>query len=297
MRRLQLSLDFAQPPAGFAEGDEEGPPGPTPRSATPGLAMPRSATPGPATTGAAVAEGYAAVLEADASVPAPLRAAALSLTDRLTAALGRPVRLVVTDNRRTMVSARVRGPRIEVRLHHMFLEADAAVVAALGRYLAHREREAGAVIDAFIEAQRHRIGSARRRRTTLRTRGAVHDLGPLFRALLADFPPGAMEGVRVTWGRRVRRRSGQRSIQLGTYIPRDQLIRIHPVLDQAWVPSFYVSTVLFHEMLHHAQPPEREGGRVRYHTAAFRARERAFRHHAEAERWEKAHLTRLLRGG
>ncbi len=237
------------------------------------------------------------VLDADPTVPEVLRRSALSLTERLAAALGRPVRLVVTDNRRTMVSARAAGARIEVRLHHMFLEADDAVVEALGRYLARREAKAGAAVDAFIEAQRHRIGRRRRRRTSIRTRGAVHDLAPLFRSLLGDFPPGAMEGVRVTWGRRVRRRAGQRSIQLGTYVPQDQLIRVHPVLDQAWVPSFYVATVLFHEMLHHAVPPEREGGRVRYHTATFRARERAFRHHAEAERWEKAHLTRLLRGG
>ena len=271
MARPQLSFDFAVAPERGSTHPEPAP--------------------------AAVVRPASALLDADSGVPEALKESALVLTDRLAAVLGRPVRLVVTDNRRTMVSARALGGRIEVRLHHMFLEADERVVVSLGRYLACRDRAAGARIDAFIEAQRHRIAQPKRRRTLLRTRGTVHDLKQLYRELLGDFPPGAMDGVRVTWGRRVRRRAGQRSIQLGTYAPRDQLIRIHPVLDQEWVPAFYVASVLFHEMLHHAVPPERSGGQVRYHTPAFRARERAFRHHREAERWEKAHLARLLRGG
>ncbi|MEM1413257.1 MAG: hypothetical protein AAGH15_00065 [Myxococcota bacterium] len=237
-----------------------------------------------------------AALDADEATPEVLRRAALRLTERLADALARPVRLVVTDNRRTMVSARASGPRIEVRLHHMFLSADEAVVNALGRYLARRDREAGARVDAFIDAHRDRIDRRRRRHALLRTRGVVHDLRELFEELEGDFAPGAMEGVRVTWGRRVRRRPRQRSIQLGTYVPQERLIRIHPVLDQAWVPRFYVASVLHHEMLHHAIPPEREGKRLRYHSETFRAHERAFRHHAQATRWEKSNLARLLRG-
>ncbi|MBC7171656.1 MAG: hypothetical protein H5U40_04480, partial [Polyangiaceae bacterium] len=101
----------------------------------------------------------------------------------------------------------------------------------------------------------------------------------------------------ITWGRRGRRRGKKRSIQLGTYLADERLIRIHPVLDQAWIPRFYVETVVFHELLHHDMPCVVKNGRRCFHTKEFRDRERAFPHFALAEQWEKVHLPRLLRGG
>jgi hypothetical protein len=40
-----------------------------------------------------------------------------------------------------------------------------------------------------------------------------------------------------------------------------------------------------------------KNGRRWFHTKEFRDRERAFEYHDASERWEKEHLTRLLRGG
>ena len=190
-------------------------------------------------------------------------------------------------------SRRVRG-RLVVRMHHMFLDADPAVLRALGRYLAGGDASSSSLIDEFIE--RHR-GSIRdqRRAVVLRTRGECHDLAVIERDLRArcfpDVPP-----CRITWGRRTRRRR-RRSIQLGTYVPDEQLIRIHPVLDQAWVPRFYVEAVVFHELLHHQLKGTTINGRTHFHTPEFRAREAAFEHHERATAWEKANLRRLLRGG
>ena len=166
---------------------------------------------------------------------------------------------------------------------------------ALARYLRTRDRAAGRLLDAFIEAHREHITVKPRRHQLLRALGAHHDLRVLFESLEARYFAGGMAGVRITWGRRTRRRKGQRSIQLGTYVPAEQLIRVHPVLDQEWVPRFYVESVVFHEMLHHAMPPRREGGRMRFHTPEFRAAERNFEHHEQAERWESKNLRRLLR--
>ena len=46
--------------------------------------------------------------------------------------LGQPVRLVVTDNRSTMLVARPKGGRLEVRLHHMFLTSGENILDAVG---------------------------------------------------------------------------------------------------------------------------------------------------------------------
>ena len=72
-------------------------------------------------------------------------------------------------------------------------------------------------------------------------------------------------------------------------------MRVHPALDQAWVPRFFVRFIVFHEMLHHVEPAHEGRGRTQFHTKTFRARERAFHDHDRALAWERAHLGRLLR--
>lgn len=208
--------------------------------------------------------------------------------------LGQPVRLVITDNRSTMLSARPRAQRLEVRLHHMFLMADEDILQAVADYLAGRER-AASTIDRFIEAHRTRYVAPGRPQSALRARGEHHDLRAVADEL-AERHFGGRIDVKITWGKRVQPKRRQRSLQLGTYLPDERLIRIHPVLDQPWVPRFFVEAVVFHEMLHHDMPAVVQNGRRHYHTRAFKQRERSFEYHAAAQRWEKDNLWRLLRG-
>lgn len=212
----------------------------------------------------------------------------------LAARLGQAVRLVITDNRSTMLSARPKDGRLEVRLHHMFLTADENILQSVGDYLSESCAHAGAAIDRFIEENRSRFIAAGRPQSGLRTAGRHHDL----RAIVDDLARrhfGGRVDVRITWGKNVRPKRRQRSLQLGTYLPEERLIRIHPVLDQPWVPRFFVEAVVFHEMLHHAMPAVVRGGRSHYHTSAFRKRERSFEYHRASEQWQEENLWRLLR--
>ena len=209
--------------------------------------------------------------------------------------LGQPVRLVVTDNRSTMLAARPKGGRLEIRLHHMFLTADENVLDAVGDYLSDSDKRAAGVIDRFVDENRARFVAAGPPQEALRSTGAHHDL----RAVADDVARrhfGGHVDVRISWGKRVKPKRGQRSLQLGTYLPEERLIRIHPVLDQAWVPGFFVEAVVFHEMLHHEMPAVVQNGRRHYHTPAFRTRERSFEYHSAAQAWQKENLWRLLRG-
>jgi len=209
--------------------------------------------------------------------------------------LGQPIRLVVTDNRSTMLSARPKGGRLEVRLHHMFLTADENILDAVGEYLGDSDTRAAATIDRFVEENRARFVAPGPPQDALRWEGRHHDL----RAIADDLARRHFGGdvdVRVTWGKRVQPKRRQRSLQLGTYLPEERLIRIHPVLDQPWVPGFFVESVVFHEMLHHDMPAVVRNGRRHYHTRAFRTRERSFEYHSAAQTWQKDNLWRLLRG-
>lgn len=223
--------------------------------------------------------------------------AARELADALGARLGAPVRLTITDNRTAMFSAREREGRVDVRANHVFLDAGPAVVEAMAGAI-RRVPGARKRLREYLKARRSAIRPTMRRpkrRTLLRTRGAHHDLAAIFEELERAYFPDAMTGVAITWGPRLgRRRRRRRSIQLGLYIPEDELIRIHRALDQEWVPAYYVQSVVFHEMLHHCMPPVRRGNQVVFHTPQFRALEKVFPYHRQAEAWEKAHLDRLL---
>jgi hypothetical protein len=211
--------------------------------------------------------------------------------------LGRRIILAITDNRRTMITARSVGGALEVRVHHMFLDADLFTQHALGRYLRYGDRAANTAIGSYIEANQQRIRPASRRPGGLRTAGRKHDLKAIFDRLNDTYFQGMVDAT-VSWGRRTptQRSGGQRtSIKLGTYCADRKLIRIHPTLDRSWVPRYFVEYVVFHEMLHHMMPMPVRAGRRELHPPQFREREQHFRHYTRALEWERLHVGRLLR--
>jgi predicted SprT family Zn-dependent metalloprotease len=225
-------------------------------------------------------------------------AAASELADHLSTLVGEQVRLVVHDNRSTMVSFRRAGRLLHYRVHHMFLDAPREVVHALatfagpGRGLAARRRDAGERIDAYVREHRARIGDPRPAR--LQARGRFHDLQAIYDRLNAAHFGGLVE-ARIGWGpNRGGRRRGRRTIKTGVYVQDARLIRIHPALDRAEVPELYVAAVVHHEMLHQVVPTVERNGRRVVHGAEFRRREREYPDHQRAKEWEERNLTLLL---
>lgn len=203
------------------------------------------------------------------------------------------VHIVLTENRRTMISTQKRDGGLVVRLHRMFLRAGPTIVTALGRYLSRSDARASRLVSEFIESQRGQVRAPRPH--TLRHEGHHHDLQPLFDEVNHAEFGGAVEGVSITWGRHGSRARRRRSIRLGTYTREEQLVRIHPALDVVWVPRFFVRYIVFHELLHHVEPEIEHAGRTEFHTERFRARERAYGDYVRSLAWERENLSRLLR--
>lgn len=216
------------------------------------------------------------------------------LESALRGALPVPLRVTLTDNRRTMISLQRRPRGMHVRLHHMFARADAMTLEALGLYLAQADREAAQQIGRFIEKHRQTIRHRTARPLQLSTTGLHHDLLEVYRDVNAQYFSGAVE-AHISWSRegKTRRRSA-RSIKLGSYTARDKLIRIHPALDAVFVPRFFIEYIVYHEMLHHVLPARRAGRRRCLHGADFVERERNFARFDEALEWERHNLDRLL---
>lgn len=254
-------------------------------------------------SGPAPAFGRVAEPVVDVATPGPigplhdraeLFARAESLARHLSAELGMPVRLAVTDNRSTMVSFRRASSSLRLRLHHMFLDAPAPVVRAIADYAGRGRRSAGPVLDEYIRVQQPRIRKVRDARSGhLVARGVHYDLREMFDALNERYFQGGIQAT-IGWGRWSSRRR-RKSIRLGVYDHQTREIRIHPALDKAEVPRFFVEFIVFHEMLHQLFPSSNVPGRRVHHPRAFRDREKAFPHYEAAIAWEKANLRTLLR--
>jgi len=225
----------------------------------------------------------------------------VSLERALALRIGRPVRLTLTQNRSTMVSARENraAGTLDLRVHRMFTAAPPAVVDALADWLrGSRSQRIAQTVDRFIADNRHAIPSRPASPVRVVTQGGVHDLAAMYRAVNAEHFDDAVQ-CHISWGKlpTVKRR---RSIRLGSFVSESNLIRIHPYLDQRAVPGWFVAFIVFHEMLHaHLGIETGPNGRRRIHPPAFRRRERAHPDFDRAEAWldDPANLRRLLGAG
>lgn len=234
------------------------------------------------------------------SVMNPLREAAEILHRELIERTGLRLRLHITNNRSTMMAMRPdhRIGGVRLRLHLMFLKAPEEVRAALATWILHpRSRAAGAVLNRFIREQRVQVKPAARRPVRLRTRGQHFDLKRLFDEVNAQFFEGGITAS-ITWGN-MPTTSRRRSIRFGSYIAEDNVIRIHPLLDQDFVPAFFIRYIVFHEMLHaFLGIEESPSGRRLVHPPKFRKIEKSYPDYERAAAWcaDEANLRRFLRG-
>ena len=219
----------------------------------------------------------------------------------LSAQSAQPVRLVITNNRWSLLSLRRNSTGgAVVRAARIFLSAPEAIWRAIAVCLRRREREAWRQIRHFINeaASATEVPHAEvpRRRVRLVTRGRVYDLAEISQRI-ADRYFGGTLSVGITWGR-APARLGRRRITFGTYHHVQNLVRIHPRLDDPRVPEYFVEYIVFHELLHAAmgQGGDNVAGRRRViHSREFRRREKEFADYKRAMAWEKENLRLFLR--
>lgn len=241
-----------------------------------------------------------------------------ALERKLNTASLKPVVLSITDNRHSIISHSTRSGILHARIHHMFLDAPPRVVDALVRYVTRGDKTASLLVGHYIELNGARLARRRPRAIPLVAKGRHHDLLAIFNELNARYFDGGCPAL-ITWGRRtvrgrpdksgVKRAPPRKMIKLGSYSALERLIRIHPSLDRAWVPRYFVAFVVYHEMLHHMIPSARGAGRASsnvanahgqvarrvLHPPEFLERERLFRKYERALDWERRHIARLLR--
>jgi hypothetical protein len=125
--------------------------------------------------------------------------------------------------------------------------------------------------------------------------GEYFDLRAMFDKINAQYFSNSLRGYAITWGRK-RRLAPKEYFVFGTIQEEDKVIRIHPLMDAPFVPTWFLEYVIYHEMLHAVVPEEIDDyGRRRVHTLEFYRREKQFHCYNRARRWEDENLDRFLR--
>jgi hypothetical protein len=229
--------------------------------------------------------------------PATRARQAHTLSNKLAQLIDGEVSVTVTDNRSVMITVRrdAKHKKYAVRLHHLFADPPPSILTALARYIELDDCKASARLGVFIDENDHLIERRRAPRSTvIRTTGRVHDLRLIFDELNRHYFGGELES-KITWGRNAHRGRRRSSIRLGSFSVEEDLIRVHPGLDQAWVPALYVGWVVYHEMLHAVHPIRRLNGRLRFHSESFQQDEQRFLGYELVQRWERQNIAALLR--
>lgn len=236
-------------------------------------------------------------------VPLPLGPAlrtqqSMGLQRRIQSRVSGRVELTLTDNRAVMISVRriTRHRQYKVRLHHLFADSPPEVIEHLSRYIMFDDQAASNALGHYIDENDGQIRNPpppRSRKTAINTEGRVYDLERIFRRLNRQYFGGQLK-CDITWGKRTSIKRPRSTVKLGSYTVEDRLIRVHPGLDQEWVPAYYVDWVVFHEMLHAVVPINKVNGRHRFHTPEFAHAEQHFQYYEDASRWEKMNVAALL---
>lgn len=286
--QLALFPELVEPAAPLhAEASEE----------TSGRLLRRPKTPEPADKPEAVAPPAAAV--------APAKRTSEGLLQVLVHHLGSGLAsLVLTNNQTRIISARPeRDGSLHLRVHRSFAEAPPEIIAALVTFLKAPRRPKRA---EALQAIRHYFDSWRsqdvappkkKRQVHLAARGEYFDLLAMRDEVNRQYFGGQLE-VDITWGKSSSPARGRKrgfSVRLGSYHERENLVRIHPVLDRSDVPFHVVESIVHHEMVHAVVPTQRGKSRRIVHSAEFRRLERLYQQHTEAEAWLKANIERLAK--
>ena len=211
-------------------------------------------------------------------------------------ALGLPIKITISTNRRLMICAEWEDGKLHIRLHKVFLFADEKFIPELASFCKKPSRATRALITRFINQHNElivQLSKDHRRGQTIETAGEHHDLRFFFDKINAKHFKRACD-AQITWGKA----SGQRKrqvVQLGSYDMETNIIRMHRVLDQKWVPAFVMEMLIYHEMLHWLFRPRRMGARRVLHSRAFLDAEKAHPNNLRTQAWIEKNIQKLLK--
>lgn len=134
----------------------------------------------------------------------------------------------------------------------------------------------------------------RPRTLILRSQGQQWDLKEIYHKINKQYFESALD-LHITWFGN-KQFVPRTRIRLGVYHSLSKVIKIHRVLDQEHIPEYFISSIVYHEMLHHVLPPIKKRSRKRHiHHAEFVAREKQFKEYQLAKDFSQVLKKKLFK--
>jgi predicted SprT family Zn-dependent metalloprotease len=211
----------------------------------------------------------------------------LSFQQQLEKDIGSKLQLKINDNRSTMLSVKWRPDCTKVSVHRMFLQAPTNVMQALACYLKGEDQKIAPSIKAYIEDNLQKLDySHELDLSLLQTKGKVYDLKKIYHAVNQEYFDKSLN-LHITWFGNEKQRQCKR-ITFGLYHDPLKLIKINRLLDNPRFPDYFITYVVFHEMLHYVCPSYvDERGFKKIHSQEFKKQEKQFKDFKIAQQWIK----------
>ncbi len=191
----------------------------------------------------------------------------------------------VNDNMRSMVRYKMVSAQLAVSVHWRLIPYTDDLVEMVHQRSDPAWKRLAARLDAVLVPPS--------REPVLVAQGAVHDLQALMMAQLPHLSRPVT--APIGWGR-WSARGPDRAIRLGSCSAgAHPVVKIHPVLDHADVPDWFVGFIVFHELLHIVVPPVEGETRRAVHSKAFLRAEWQHPDFHRAQAWEVLNVRSLLR--
>ncbi|VAX20676.1 hypothetical protein MNBD_NITROSPINAE02-1537 [hydrothermal vent metagenome] len=219
-----------------------------------------------------------------------------ALIDNIIQKIGSSASVTLTDNRKSLISIRKSRGGTKVRLSRSFAMADETVWTDLARYIKGEITSAPKSVMDFAHGRTTPDHLIKKALSGLDPEGKVYNLAKISLNINNRYFRKPLK-VNIKWGNlsKPKRRSRNKTIQLGSYDRDVGLIRIHPVLDNDFVPPEYIGLVVYHEMLHQKiELAVKNGGGRSGHTPEFSKLEKEYEQYDLCMAWEKKNMNHLL---
>lgn len=114
-----------------------------------------------------------------------------------------------------------------------------------------------------------------------------HDLMAIYHQINQRYFEGKID-IPISWfGAKTAR--ARCKVLLGSYHLDKKCIKINRILDRPDVPHYYISFIVYHEMLHHLFPPVMTKKRRKIHHPRFKVEERRFEEYDLAMHFARCH--------
>ncbi len=138
----------------------------------------------------------------------------------------------------------------DIYIHPVFLKADKNVINDVINFILQKDKknlnESKKRISFFYEQNK------KRNKVRIKDKYKFHDIFYFYREIIENlgklFININFNKLKITWGKNYKKR--RTSIRFGSFDRRNDVIRIHPVLDNQNIPNFFIKSILFHEIGH-----------------------------------------------